>query len=274
MIIGNLIEVGVAVTDLDAAGQTFASLLGARVTDRIRAPIFAMDFRMGRLADVDFELMTPYADSSVIRRFIARRGEGLHHVAFHVPDIDDTLSDGRSRGLPFLSKEPVLFAGLRAAFLHPGCLSGLLVEFVENLHTWGATSCDPGIESVGRISGFGVAVRDVETAASQYATLLGADISERCWNETLGAHVRYASLSGIRFELLPSTASLVEDSKLDGDRQGLHHVSLEVRRPEAFAAVRKQSQGHNSAEPDGAFFTDPRACRGVMFEIHANGHEP
>src|SRR5450631_3579953 len=74
MVIGNLIEVGVAVTDLDAAGRTFANLLGARMTNPIRAPMFSMDFRMGRLEAVDFELMMPYAESSVVRRFIARRG--------------------------------------------------------------------------------------------------------------------------------------------------------------------------------------------------------
>jgi methylmalonyl-CoA/ethylmalonyl-CoA epimerase len=274
MIIGKLIEVGVAVTNLDAASRTFATLLDARMTGRIRAPMFSMDFRMGRLEHVDFELMTPYADDSVIRRFIGRRGEGLHHVAFHVPNIDDAIAEGRARGVPFLSQEPVLLGGLRAAFLHPGCLSGLLVEFVENLHTWGTTSPDADLESAGRITGFGVAVRDVDAAASEYAAVLGAEISQRCWNETLGAHVRHASLGGIRFELLPSTASLVESAKLDRDRQGLHHVCLHVRRPEAFAAIRNHSENRASAKADSAFFTDPRACHGVMFEIHSNGHGP
>lgn len=273
MILGNLIEVGVAVTDLDAAGQTFAELLGARMTRSIRAPMFSMDFRMGRLKDVDFELMTPYAGDSVVRRFISRRGEGLHHVAFRVADIEDTISEGRARGLPFLSDEPVLLGELRAAFLHPGCLSGLLVEFVENLHTWGSADPDAGLAGVGRITGFGVAVRDVDAAASEYATVLGADISERCWNEELGAQVRRASLNGIQFELLPSAAARIETAKLDSDGQGLHHVSLHVRRPAAFAAIRKQSNSGGS-DADSAFFTDPRACHGVMFEIHADGREP
>jgi methylmalonyl-CoA epimerase len=260
------------VTDLDVAGRTFASLLGARVTNPIRAPMFSMDFRMGRLEDVDFELMKPYADNSLIRRFIARRGEGLHHVAFQVADIDEVISEGRSRGLPFLPEEPVMLADLRAVFLHPRCLSGLLVEFVENAHSWGATSSEAELEQgAGRISGFGVAVGDIDAAASEYATVLGADISDRYWNEKLGAYVRHASLSGIRFELLPSAVSRIETAKLDSDKQGLHHVSLQVRRPEAFAAIRKHSEGlRGSAEAGNAFLTEPRACHGVMFEIHAD----
>ena len=61
MNIGRLLEVGVAVPDLDAATRTFVRLLGTGATDPIRAPMFAMDFRMCRLGDVDFELMMPYA---------------------------------------------------------------------------------------------------------------------------------------------------------------------------------------------------------------------
>jgi catechol 2,3-dioxygenase-like lactoylglutathione lyase family enzyme len=180
------------------------------------------------------------------------------------------MADGRARGLPFLSEQPVIFGGLRAAFLHPQCVSGLLVEFVENLHTWGGTSSDPGIEGVGRISGFGVAVRDVDAAAAEYATRLGAEISERCWNEALGAHVRHASFSGIRFELLPSTAARVDDVKLASDRQGLHHVILQVRRPQAFSAIRNPPEDDERLATSGAFLTDPGACHGVMFEVHAD----
>ena len=86
-------HIGIAVPDLDAATRTFVRLLGTGATDPIRAPMFAMDFRMCRLGDVDFELMMPYAASSVVSRFIAARGEGLHHIAFQVPDIPSALPD-------------------------------------------------------------------------------------------------------------------------------------------------------------------------------------
>jgi methylmalonyl-CoA epimerase len=275
MLIGNLIEVGVAVSDLHGASRTFAKLLRAQVTDTIPAPMFSMEFRMCRLGDVDFELMTPYAAVSPVSRFISRRGEGLHHVAFQVPDICETIAPCRARGLPILSEEPVLLGGVRAAFLHPGCLSGLLVEFVENLHSWGAIQQDGKPEpDIGRITGFGVAVRDVDAAASDYASVLGAEISESCWNERRGAKVRHALVNGIRFELFPSAAAQSDGAKRDGAGQGLHHVCLAVRDPEGFAPIRKRSVVPGHAMTGGAFLTEPIACHGVMFEIHADGPVP
>jgi hypothetical protein len=70
---------------------------------------------------------------------------------------------------------------------------------------------------------------------------------------------------------LPSTAARIDDAKLASDRQGLHHVILLVRRPQAFSAIRNPPK--IDQRPDatsGAFLTDPRACHGVMFEINAD----
>lgn len=268
MNIGRLLEVGVAVSDLDVATRTFVGLLGAGATAPIRAPMFSMNFNMCRLGDVDFELMMPYAASSIVNRFIDVRGEGLHHVAFQVPDIDETIAQCRSRGLPILSNEPVLLGGLRAAFLHPGCLSGLLVEFVENLHTWSSIAPDAGAKerkNARRISGFGVAVTDVDAAAASYADILGAEISAPHWNEMLDGRACYAFLNGIRFELIASTASRIDPARLSHHRQGLHHVCLEVQNPEAFSP-RCDHDGirRRAGTP---FLTDPAACHGVAFEI-------
>jgi methylmalonyl-CoA epimerase len=271
MMVGRLIEVGVAVSDLDAAARIFAERLGTRATAAIRAPMFSMDFRMCRLGDVDFELMRPYADESVVGRFIARRGEGLHHVAFHVPDIDETMRRLRSRGLPLTSREPVLLAGLRAAFLHPSCLSGLLVEFVENLHDWAyepPAANDPWKGGAARVSGFGVAVKDLDNAARQYEAVLGAEISELCHDERLGADVRLAAVGNTQFELMPPVASRVAQGRLDADGQGLHHVCLHSgdTSSRALTADRANGSGVTEGRP---YLTDPAACCGVMFDIRA-----
>lgn len=268
MIVGDLIEVGVAVNDIQASSRALAGLLRARVSEPVRAPMFSMDYRMCRLGHVDFELMQPYAGDSVISRFLSRRGEGLHHVAFQVADIDETIASCRARGLPVTSEEPVLLGGLRAAFLHPCCMSGLLVEFVENVETWGKT--DPrDLQDIGRVSGFGVAVKDVDAAVPDYARVLGAEISDRQWNDALGAHVRFASVGNTRFELIPSSAMANDSVQRTSDRQGLRHVSLEIQEPEARDALRKLSVSADSVRPGAVFLTDPSACHGVMFEVHA-----
>ena len=264
MIVGDLIEVGVAVADLHASSRSFAALLRARVAEPVRAPMFSMDYRMCRLGHVDFELMQPYGSDSVVSRFLSRRGEGLHHVAFQVADLDETIASCRARGLPVTSEEPVLLGGLRAMFLHPGCMSGLLVEFVENVETWGRT--DPrDLHDIGRVSGFGVAVKDVDRAAADYAKVLGAEISGRQWSETLGAHVRFADVGDIRFELVPSSAP----ARLASGREGLRHVSLDIRDPEARDALRRLSLPADTGGPDAAFLTDPCACHGVPFQVRA-----
>lgn len=265
MMVGKLLEVGVAVNDLPGASRTFAKLLRAPLTDTVRAPMFAMEFRMCRLGEVDFELMTPCAADGTIGRFISRWGEGLHHVAFQVSDISETISNCRARGVPVLSDEPVLLGGLRAAFLHPECMSGLLVEFVENQHGWEAVETD-GVETdFGRIVGFGMAVGNVDVAAAAFSNVLGADISARIWCDRAGDHIRRATIGGVRFDLLPTTAQ-------SGGGSGLRHVSLAVRDPEAFDAVRDPSIIDGAAGSDGGFLTDPAACHGVAFEILPQEH--
>lgn len=268
MKVGDLIEVGIAVRDLSAAAQTMTALLGLPTTAPIRAPMFEMEFCMSRLGTVDFELMEPFGSSSVISRFLARTGEGLHHIAFQVPDLDETIASCRAKGLSLTSNEPIQLGGLRAAFLAPYCLSGLLVEFVENLHNWLPASDRPR-KDIGRVSGFAVAVSDIDAAASDYSRVLGAEISDRSWNERLATHVRFASVSNVRFELIPSSAFENWESQPARARQALRHVCLEVFERGAFTSLRAVSDRRSKNDRVSAFLTDPAACHGVTFEVHA-----
>ena len=266
--LGKLIEVGVAVTDLPTATRTFAGVLGVDATAPICAPMFAMEFCMCRLGTVDFELMAPSDDNSVIKRFLARRGEGLHHIAFQVPDLDETVAACRARGATFTSDESVLLEGLRAAFLRPECLSGLLVEFVENLHNWSPIE-ESRRRDIGRVSGFGVAVSDLDAAASDYARLLGAVISDRSWNEHLSTYVRFAMVSDVRLELVPASALSNPGSQPMGGRNGLRHVCLNVFDRKDFNLLRGQSGYASNGDTEASFLTDPAMCHGVPFKVQA-----
>jgi methylmalonyl-CoA/ethylmalonyl-CoA epimerase len=268
MKVGNLIEVGVAVRDLSVAAQTITALLGLPTTVAIRAPMFEMEFCMSRLGTVDFELMAPCESSSVISRFLARRGEGLHHIAFQVPDLDETIASCRAKGLSFTSNEPILLEGLRAAFLAPSCLSGLLVEFIENPHNWFPAAERPR-KDIGRISGFAVAVDDIDAAAFDYSRVLGAAISDRSWNERLATHVRFASVNDVRFELIPSSAFENCEIQPARDRQVLRHVCLEVFERNDFTSLRAVSESQSGDDREITFLTDPAVCHGVTFEVHA-----
>jgi len=82
------------------------------------------------------ELLEPFSEETPVGRFIARRGEGLHHICYEVDDLASKLDELRSRGLRLLEGYPRLGAeGKLVAFLHPASAHGVLVELVEKART-------------------------------------------------------------------------------------------------------------------------------------------
>ena len=79
--IEKVIEVGVAVKDLDKAVKLFTEVLGAKLGETMTFDPYGMKFAMCRIGDVDFELMSPTKPDGVIGKFIDAKGEGLHHIA-------------------------------------------------------------------------------------------------------------------------------------------------------------------------------------------------
>ncbi len=144
MDIRRITEVGIAVHDLDQAVALFEHLFGAEVGELIDVPLYDMRFRMCRVGKVDFEVMEPTAERGVIADFLAKRGEGLHHIAFAVDDIDDTMSSLGAKGVRFVAEHPVTnrmpmidYAGRRFdedisfTFSHPTSIVGILFEFIQ-----------------------------------------------------------------------------------------------------------------------------------------------
>jgi methylmalonyl-CoA/ethylmalonyl-CoA epimerase len=79
------------------------------------------------------ELLEPNTADSPISRFIDRRGPGIHHICFAVPDLDDTLARCRARGIKLIDDTPRMGAeGKRIAFLHPASTGGVLIELTED----------------------------------------------------------------------------------------------------------------------------------------------
>lgn len=144
MDIQRITEVGVAVRDLEQATALFVHLFNATVGKVIEVPRYQMHYCMCRVGKVDFELMAPTAGSGVIADFLKRRGEGLHHVAFAVDDIEDTMATLGRKQVRFVDAAPVGehlegvdFAGrefsgeLKFAFSHPASILGILFEFIQ-----------------------------------------------------------------------------------------------------------------------------------------------
>jgi methylmalonyl-CoA epimerase len=87
------------------------------------------------VGETRLELLEPISDDSVIAKFIAKRGEGLHHISIRVPDIEAAVQKLKSDGTRLVSNEIKIGAGgHRYIFLHPSSTSGVLIELVEASH--------------------------------------------------------------------------------------------------------------------------------------------
>lgn len=123
-------HIGVAVRAIDEMLPFYRDVLG--LTD---VPLDDADgARIAGLAagDALVELLEPLQDDSPIAKFIARRGPGIHHICFAVPDLDAALARCRRSGYRLIDETPRIGAeGKRIAFLHPSATGGVLVELTE-----------------------------------------------------------------------------------------------------------------------------------------------
>ena len=125
-------HVAIAVESIAASLPVFESLLGASGSpvERIASQGVAVTFvgsGPGRI-----ELLEPTGADTTVGRFLARRGPGLHHIAYRVPDIEAALAQFAGAGVELIDRRPKFGAnGHRVAFLHPRSTGGVLIELVS-----------------------------------------------------------------------------------------------------------------------------------------------
>ncbi len=125
-------HIGVAVQDLAQARARWAFVAGAPdgPTEEVAGQRVRVAFLRAGAAEV--ELLQPTDPASAVGRFLAKRGEGLHHLAFRVPSVDATLGELQRRGEPVVDRTGRPGArGRRVGFAQPAAFGGVLVEFVE-----------------------------------------------------------------------------------------------------------------------------------------------
>ncbi|HET9783638.1 MAG TPA: methylmalonyl-CoA epimerase [Terriglobales bacterium] len=124
-------HLGIAVRDLEAACRWYA-LLGLEAVSREEVPQEQVRVAMLPLAGGRIELLEATAEDSPVGRFLAKRGEGLHHVALKVPDLPVVLERLRAQGARLLHPELQTGAGgHRYIFVHPASTGGVLLELIE-----------------------------------------------------------------------------------------------------------------------------------------------
>jgi methylmalonyl-CoA/ethylmalonyl-CoA epimerase len=121
-----------AVEDLDEAVSNYERLFGARVELRGRMDDQGVEAAYLLVGDGRVELVTPLADDTSVGRFLAKRGPGMHHVAFEVEDVATALDALSERGAEVIDSEPrVGLGGHDVGFVHPESLHGVLMEVVS-----------------------------------------------------------------------------------------------------------------------------------------------
>ena len=124
-------HVGVVVADLDAALARYGAL-GFAAPERIALPDQAVVAATFRAGSGYVELIQPTDPAGPIARFMSKRGEGLHHVAYRVPDVREALARLAAAGVRLIDETPRQGAhGWRIAFVHPDACNGVLTELVE-----------------------------------------------------------------------------------------------------------------------------------------------
>ena len=126
-------HVGVAVEDLDEAVDTYRKVFGAEVEQRDIVESQGVEAAAVRMGESRVELLASLGEETPVGKFLAKRGPGVHHVAYAVGNLRQEIADLAEQGVHVIDEEPHrgLF-GLEVAFVHPESLHGVLAELVAS----------------------------------------------------------------------------------------------------------------------------------------------
>jgi methylmalonyl-CoA/ethylmalonyl-CoA epimerase len=128
-------HIGIAVNNLKESAALFEKVLGTKAHYE-SAPCQKVSeavFKIGKGAEID--LLEPTGPESAVAKYLEKRGEGIHHVAFRVENLDAALEELKAKGVRLIDEKPRIgVGGARIAFLHPQATNGILVELCERDH--------------------------------------------------------------------------------------------------------------------------------------------
>lgn len=129
---GAIDHVGIAVSDLEAAVAFHSDVLGMALVHRETLPEQGVRAALLDVGDAHVELLEPLDSEAAVARFLARRGPGLHHLAYRVGDIEAALASLSAAGTRLIDARPRRgIRGSQVAFLHPSGTGGVLTEIVQ-----------------------------------------------------------------------------------------------------------------------------------------------
>jgi methylmalonyl-CoA epimerase len=133
--LNRIYHLGYAVEDIEAASEFYRENFGATTGEPEKVEEQGIVATMFEVGESRIELLRPTRPDSPVGRFLAKRGEGFHHVAFEVDDLREALARLKRNGVNLVDEEPRRGAGgMRIAFVHPEGAFGVLTELVELPH--------------------------------------------------------------------------------------------------------------------------------------------
>ena len=126
-------HLGVAVEDLDEALATYERLFGAELEHREAVPAQGVEAATVLVGSSRVELLASLGEETPVGKFLAKRGPGMHHVAYEVDDLRAELDRLSEEGVELIDPEPRRgLYGLEVAFVHPDSVHGVLAELVSH----------------------------------------------------------------------------------------------------------------------------------------------
>jgi methylmalonyl-CoA epimerase len=128
-------HVGIAVEDLETAIALYSESLGMPIAHRETVEEQGVEAVLLDVGEGHIELLRPLGEDTPVGKFIAKKGTGMHHVAYAVSDIDAALEEAKAAGLQMIDETPRIgIRESRVAFVHPKSTGGILTEIVEPSH--------------------------------------------------------------------------------------------------------------------------------------------
>lgn len=125
-------HVGIAVEEIDSALALYRDVLGMTLVHRETVVDQGVQAALLDVGDSHVELLQPLGPETAVGKYLARRGPGLHHVAYRVPDVEQALHSLAAAGMRLIDERPRSgIRGSRVAFIHPASTGGVLTEIVQ-----------------------------------------------------------------------------------------------------------------------------------------------
>jgi methylmalonyl-CoA/ethylmalonyl-CoA epimerase len=127
-------HIGIVVRDIATALEVYQVALGLPLQDTVELAEQQVKVAFLPVGGSNIELVQPTSDDTGVARYLAKRGEGIHHICIEVEDITATLAQLEAHDVQLIDKEPRQGAHGQVAFVHPKGAHGVLVELVEHDH--------------------------------------------------------------------------------------------------------------------------------------------